>query len=31
MNLDGYDMVLVGIGEEFEKNPDALKAYNKLS
>ena len=31
MNLDGYDMVLVGIGEEFEENPDALKAYNKLS
>ena len=31
MNLDGYDMVLIGIGEEFEEAPDALEAYNKLS
>ena len=31
MNLEGYDMVLVGIGEEFEGNKDALKAYNRLA
>ena len=31
MIFDGYDMVLIGIGEEFSDAPDALKAYNKLS
>ena len=31
MIFDGYDMVLIGIGEEFSEAPDALKAYNKLS
>ena len=31
MVFDGYDMVLIGIGEEFSEAGDALKAYNKLS
>ena len=31
MNLEGYDMVLIGIGEEFSEAPDALAAYNKLA
>ena len=31
MIFDGYDMVLIGIGEEFSEADDALKAYNKLS
>jgi hypothetical protein len=31
MVFDGYDMVLIGIGEEFSEAPDALKAYNKLA
>ena len=31
MNLEGYEMVLIGIGEEFEESHDALSAYNKLA
>lgn len=31
MNFDNFDMVLVGIGDEFNDNPDALKAYNILA
>ncbi len=29
--IENYEMVLVGIGEEFEDNPNALTAYNKLA
>lgn len=31
MFTDGFDMVLIGIGEEFENNPYALEAYNRLA
>lgn len=31
MNFDNYDMVLVGIGEEFENNDRALESYNRLA
>ena len=31
MNFSDYDMVLVGIGEEFNENAKALDAYNKLA
>lgn len=31
VSLEDFDMVLVGIGREFEDNTDALPAYNKLS
>lgn len=31
MDFGKYEMVLVGIGEEFQDNADALEAYNKLA
>ena len=31
MNFSDYDMVLIGIGEEFNENAKALDAYNKLA
>ena len=31
MNFSDYDMVLIGIGEEFDGNKEALDAYNKLA
>lgn len=31
MDFTKYEMILVGIGEEFNNNEDALKAYNVLA
>lgn len=31
VNFDDYSMILIGIGEEFEGNEEALNAYNNLA
>lgn len=31
MDFKDYDCILIGIGEEFNENQNALKAYNKLA
>lgn len=31
VNINDFQMILIGIGEEFENNPNAVSAYNKLA
>jgi len=31
MNFEDYEMILIGIGEDFEKNEKSLECYNKLA